>query len=115
MEGCIFCKIATKVIPSDIVYEDQRVIAFRDINPKAPVHVLVIPKEHHTSLKEFSPPNCDTAGELFSVAETVAQKEGIGSSGFRLILNKGKNSGQEVEHLHIHVLGGRRLGPMISS
>ncbi|HEY4686881.1 MAG TPA: histidine triad nucleotide-binding protein [Candidatus Subteraquimicrobiales bacterium] len=114
MEDCIFCKIARKEIASDIIYEDQRVIAFRDVYPKAPVHVLVIPKEHHTSLKDFSPPNCETAGEIFSVAETVAQKEGIAPSGFRLILNQGKNAGQEVDHLHVHVLGGKPLGPMIS-
>ncbi len=102
---CVFCKIVKGEIPAEVVAETPRVLAFKDINPQAPVHVLVIPKEHVEDPAELG----DVAGEMFQVAVEVAKKLGIAETGFRMVMNKGPDAGQEVAHLHLHVLGGRRM------
>lgn len=106
MEGCIFCKIARGEIPSAKVYEDERVLAFRDIDPKAPVHALIVPKAHFASVLGA---DAQTVGALFEAAKEVAKALGVAESGFRLVVNTGRDGGQSVEHLHVHLLGGRAL------
>ncbi len=110
MENCIFCKIAQKEVPSEIIYEDEKVIVFKDLNPKAPVHLLVVPREHIASVRELEEKDKEIIGELFLVAKKVAEKEGIGESGYKLAVNVGEGGGQEVFHLHIHLLGGWKNG-----
>ncbi len=107
---CIFCKIAAGEIPSEKVYEDEEVYAFRDISPLAPCHVLVIPRRHVPSLWELT--DRDLAGTLLVAAAEIARREGL-EDGWRLIGNTREWGGQEVDHLHLHVLGGRRLGAML--
>lgn len=110
MSDCLFCKIAKKAIPSDVVYEDDRVIAFRDIEPQAPQHILVIPKAHYGSLLDFTAEDGALAGHIMAdVIPTVAKKEGLAEGGFRVVTNIGQNGGQTVPHLHFHILGGRSL------
>jgi histidine triad (HIT) family protein len=113
MENCIFCKIINKEIPSTIVYEDDKVIAFRDINPEAPVHVLIVPREHIASVKELNESNAVIVSHIHLAAAKIAEKEGILDKGFRLINNCGPDAGQTVFHLHYHLLGGRVLGTKI--
>ena len=113
MEECIFCKIAKKEIPSSIVYEDNDIIAFRDINPITPVHVLVIPKKHIESLLELKEEDEILVGKIYTVINKIAKQEGISEKGFRVIVNCGEDGGQEVKHLHYHILGGRKLGVKI--
>ncbi|MBC7362533.1 MAG: histidine triad nucleotide-binding protein [Candidatus Aminicenantes bacterium] len=110
MSECIFCKIARKEIPAKIVYEDEEVIAFDDIRPQAPVHTLIIPKEHIPTLKETTDEQTGLLGRILVKAKTIAALKGIDQSGFRIVLNTGPDSGQEVFHIHFHLLGGRRLG-----
>ena len=110
--GCLFCKIAAGEIPSETVYEDEEVFAFRDISPLAPCHVLVIPRRHVPSLWELT--DRDLAGTLLVAAAEIARREGL-EAGWRLIGNTREHGGQEVDHLHFHVLGGRRLGAMLPS
>jgi histidine triad (HIT) family protein len=107
MPDCLFCRIVAKEIPATVVAESDDALAFRDINPAAPVHVLVIPKAHHDSLAHAG----DEAllGHLMAFAAKVAVQEGIRESGYRTVVNTGQNGGQTVDHLHIHVLGGRRM------
>jgi histidine triad (HIT) family protein len=104
---CVFCKIGSGQIPSRMVLQDEEVFAFEDLNPQAPVHVLVIPKRHVAAMNELQ----DSAllGRLFHVANLVAQKKGIAVSGYRVVANTGKDGGQSVFHLHLHVLGGRQM------
>jgi len=102
---CIFCKIVRKEIPSEIVYEGAKVLAFKDIAPQAPVHILVIPKEHYATFSEVK--DFSEIGDLFWVINHVATKEGLDKNGFRVVVNQGKAAGQEVPHLHFHLLGGR--------
>jgi histidine triad (HIT) family protein len=112
---CIFCKIVAGTIPSNRVHEDDLVIAFRDIKPQAPVHVIVIPRAHHKSLHDLTRENDageKLAGRLLHVAAEIARKEKL-EQGWRLIANSGEHAGQEVGHLHLHVLGGRALGRML--
>ena len=104
---CIFCKIAKKEIPSSVVYEDDKVLAFNDISPQAPVHILVIPKIHVTSVAELE--DMDVVRDLFSVMKRLAEEKGIAKSGYRIVVNHGKDAGQAVPHLHFHLLGGRPL------
>jgi len=106
-ENCLFCKIVKGEIPADIVARTETAIAFRDINPKAPTHVLVIPKKHVVSLNEADD-SIDLAG-LLRLAREVAKQEGVGDSGYRVVVNTGDDGGQTVDHLHLHVLGGRRM------
>lgn len=106
---CLFCKIAAKEIPSTTVYEDDLVYAFRDIDPQAPVHILIIPKQHIGSVNEITDENCAIVGHIFKVAAEIAKKEGIAEGGYRVVTNIGENGGQTVGHLHYHMLGGRSL------
>ena len=109
-EDCIFCRIIRGEIPSDTVYRDDRAIAFRDIAPRAPTHVLVIPLEHITYLDTISNDKEALLGHILIVGKDVARSEGVVESGYRLAINQGSDSGQMVDHLHLHVLGGRTLG-----
>ncbi len=106
-DDCIFCKIANHVIESDYVYEDDLVAAFRDMNPLAPTHVLVVPKEHYETIVDGVPPQ--TLAAMAHAVNEVAKTEGIDESGFRVTTNAGADAGQVVQHLHLHVLGGKRL------
>lgn len=110
MSDCIFCKIANKEINSEIVYEDDKVISFKDLNPQAPVHVLIIPKEHFSSTLEINDSNSEIVGNVFAAAVKIAKKLGIDKNGFRIVNNCGEDGGQTVGHMHFHMLGGRNLG-----
>ena len=114
MSDCIFCKIINKEIPSTIVYEDEKIIAFKDINPVAPVHVLVIPKKHITSLIELEYEDKNIIGDIYLVINKIAKELGIAEKGFRVIVNCGEDGGQEVKHLHFHLIGGEKLGTKIA-
>lgn len=105
MSDCIFCKIIDKQIPGDVVYEDDHILAFRDINPKAEVHVLVIPKKHIDSLAHLEAEDHQVVGHLTLKLREIAHQEGL-QSGFRTIVNTGRGGGQEVDHIHYHILGG---------
>lgn len=105
----IFSKIIRGEIPADIVYEDDAILAFRDINPQAPIHILVIPKEPLVGIQDAQTQHESTLGQLLLVAQRIAQEQGIAASGYRLVINAGPDGGQEVSHLHIHLLGGRPL------
>jgi histidine triad (HIT) family protein len=107
--SCIFCRIVEGELSSDILYKDNDIVAFRDINPQAPVHVLVIPCKHISGLVDVGAENLNLLGRMIGVANDVARKEGIFESGYRLVINSGHESGQVVPHLHIHILGGREL------
>jgi len=109
MKDCIFCKIINNEIPSKKVYEDENILAFEDINPKAPVHILIIPKEHFASLNEIPEDKKDIISELMLTAKKIAAIMNIDERGYRIVLNTGKDSGQEVSHIHFHLLGGRRM------
>ncbi|SRR5690554_518756 len=109
MSDCIFCKMASGEIKPDVVYEADTVLAFRDINPQAPTHVLVIPKRHIPTLNDVEPNDRELIGDLYLVAQEVARREGIAESGYRTVFNCRGDGGQEVYHLHLHVLGGRRM------
>ena len=108
MENCLFCKIAAGVIPSTKVYEDELVLAFRDIAPQAPTHILVIPKAHISGMSEGNAENAALAGHCLAVAAQVAKAEGL-ESGYRIVSNCGDDAGQTVHHLHFHILGGKKL------
>lgn len=110
----IFSKIIAKEIPADIVYEDDRVLAFKDINPQAPVHILIIPKKEIPTVNDVTEADEVTLGRLFIVAAKIAAEQDIADSGYRLMVNVNNDGGQEVFHLHMHLLGGRNLGPMLS-
>jgi len=109
-EDCLFCRIASMEVPADIVFEDDTVIAFRDITPKAPVHILLIPRQHITSAASLTDANGPMLGRLFAVAAQIARDEGVAKSGFRLTTNSGAGAGQSVPHLHFHLMGGRQMG-----
>jgi len=109
MLNCIFCKIAKKEIPAKIVYEDKDLVAFDDIEPKAPVHVLIIPKKHISSVKDLKAEDKELVGEIFLAAPKIAKEKGIAETGYRITLNYGKDAGQTVEHIHFHLLGGHKL------
>ncbi|MZQ76343.1 MAG: HIT domain-containing protein [Peptoclostridium sp.] len=109
MDNCIFCKIANGEIPSNKVYEDEKVLAFRDIKPVAPVHILVVPKKHYASIMDIAGEEMDITAHVSTVIQRIAKEEGIAADGFRVVINCGKNGGQEVDHLHYHILAGRNL------
>jgi len=109
MTDCIFCKIAAGEIPARLVYQDEHVTAFYDIDPKAPVHVLIIPNRHIESLATLGGEDVETAGRLLAVADQIAQATGVASSGYRVAINVGRDGGLAVYHLHAHLLGGRKL------
>jgi len=106
---CIFCQIVAGKIPSEILYQDEEIIAFRDINPLAPTHLLIIPKRHIPSLTHLSEAELPLIGHMVDIANQLAKGEGISESGYRLAMNCGKEGGQLVPHLHLHLLGGRKL------
>ncbi len=109
MPDCLFCKIVHREIPADIVCESEHALAFRDISPVAPTHVLVIPKKHIATANDISPEDKDVIGELYLLAQKVIEIEGLISSGHRLVMNVGAGGGQSVFHIHLHVIGGRSL------
>jgi histidine triad (HIT) family protein len=110
MDDCLFCRIARGEIPADVVFSDDHVICFRDISPKAPTHLLLIPREHIASAAELTEDHGPLLGRLFAAAAKVAGEAGVVESGFRLVTNAGPGAGQSVNHLHFHLLGGRSLG-----
>lgn len=110
----IFSKIIAGDIPADIVYSDDRVTAFKDINPLAPVHILIVPNKEIPTVNDVTPEDENTLGHLLVVAQQIARQHGVADSGYRLIINCRGDAGQEVYHLHMHLLGGRRLGPMLA-
>lgn len=109
MSDCLFCKIIAGEIPSTKVYEDEYTLAFRDIDPKAPTHVLVIPKEHYVSVHEVPAEKGDLFGHLMKTVSQVVESENLIEPGYRLVINSGVDGGQAVDHIHVHVLGGRSL------
>ena len=111
----IFSKIIAKEIPATIVYQDDQVTAFKDINPVAPVHILIVPNIEIASTNDVLPEHEKLLGHLFTVAKQVAKEQGVAESGYRLIVNNGSDSGQDVFHLHVHLIGGRKLGPLVQT
>lgn len=106
---CVFCKIAAGTIPATILYQDELVTAFQNIEPKTPVHILIIPNRHITSVNDVQPEDEAILGHLFSIARRMAAELGVQHSGYRLVVNTGPDAGQSVFHLHLHLLGGRRM------
>jgi len=109
---CIFCKIIKGDIPTDKLYEDEYVVAFNDINPKSPTHILVVPKKHIATLNDVGPDDMSVIPQIFSAIQKIATKHGVAEDGYRVIVNTNKASGQEVFHIHFHIMGGRQLGGM---
>ena len=109
MSDCIFCKIAAGEIPSDIVFQDDVCLAFKDINPGAPTHILIIPKEHIATLNDLTPEHQSTVGHILLAAKQIASRLGVDASGYRVVANCNSDGGQVVFHIHFHLLGGRRL------
>ena len=116
----VFCKIIKGELPSDIVYQDNDFLVIKDINPQAPVHLLIIPKKHYTSLEDFMDPergreggDLELLGKALVVAHKISHAQGLADKGYRLIINEGEYGGKLVPHLHIHLLGGKRLGPKL--
>jgi histidine triad (HIT) family protein len=109
MADCLFCRIVSKKVPAKIIYEDERVLAFDDINPQAPVHILVIPKKHISTTLDIEDGDNALIGHLFQTAGEVAKGKGIAKRGFRLVVNTNPEAGQTVYHVHIHILGGRHM------
>jgi len=109
MENCLFCGIINGKLKGEIVYQDETVVAFKDVNPKAPVHILIVPRKHITTLLDLEPGDWSTIDNVFRAATAVAEQAGIAKGGFRIVVNCGADAGQTVFHLHYHLLGGRRL------
>ena len=109
---CIFCRIASAEIPTDFAYQDDEIVAFKDINPIAPVHLIVIPRKHIESLARMTAEHAALMGRMVSVANRLASEAGVSQQGYRLVANCGPDAGQEVPHLHLHVIGGRKLGEL---
>lgn len=109
IDTCVFCKLAKGMLRADIIYEDTKVVAFKDIHPQAPVHILVIPREHITALWEVDESHVPVLGRLLRVANEIADRMKVIDTGYRVVINTGVDAGQTVDHLHVHVLGGRRL------
>ena len=110
MAECLFCGIASGAIPGDIVYRDESVLAFRDIDPKAPVHLLIIPRKHIAGVMELEAEDEAALGHAMAVARQLATENGVSESGFRLVVNSGPDAAQSVDHIHLHLLGARALG-----
>jgi histidine triad (HIT) family protein len=109
MDECIFCKIVAKQIPATIQYEDDKILVFKDIAPKAPVHWLIVPKAHVASMQELKPEHAELAGHLFTQVGKIAELAGVDKSGYRIVSNTGADGGQDVFHLHIHLFGGAKI------
>jgi len=110
---CVFCKIVKGELPAKVVYEDDLIMAFHDINPQRKVHVLIIPKKHISSMNDLTPEDKEVMGHLMVKVPEIAKKLGIAEEGYRLIVNTGKHGGQEIYHVHFHLLGGEPVGPML--
>ena len=110
MSDCIFCKIANGDIPSEFLYEDDEIVAFRDLNPQAPTHVLVIPREHIATANDLTQENASIVAIMMLAAKQIAEREGIAERGYRTVLNCNAEAGQSVFHIHLHLLGGRPMG-----
>ena len=110
MMECIFCGIVSGSLPTELIHENDRLVAFRDITPQAPTHVLIVPREHIESVAALEAEHAALVGEMILAANTIARQEGIGETGYRLVFNCGRAAGQSVDHLHLHLLGGRALG-----
>ncbi len=108
-DNCLFCKIVAGEVPATVVHEDALAVAFEDVNPQAPQHVLIIPREHMDSLNDVSKGDEALIGHLFRIAAQIADQRGIGESGFRAVVNTGPDAGQSVQHVHVHLLGGRSM------
>jgi len=106
MKDCLFCKIVNKEAPAEIVYEDKKVVTFKDIYPKAPLHLLVVPKKHIPSVDHLESADKELIGDLFLVAQKIAREQGVAKTGYKLVFNVGKGAGQIIDHLHLHLLGG---------
>ena len=106
---CLFCKVASGEIPATLVHEDERLVAFRDISPQAPVHILVIPREHVASLEAVADDQADLVGGMLLVARDLARSEGVAEDGYRAVLNVGADGGQTIHHIHLHLIAGRAL------
>ena len=109
-QGCLFCGIVAGDIPADVVHSDDLVLAFRDISPKAPTHLLLIPRRHIASAAELTATDAELLGRLFEVAAQLARDAGVAEAGYRMVTNSGRDAGQSVSHLHFHLLGGRPMG-----
>lgn len=107
--GCVFCRIAAKELPCKILFENDSIVAFNDLKPQAPVHILIIPKRHIEKVSDININDVGLMGELLFVARSLAHKAGLTDTGYRIVLNCGKDAGQEVPHIHLHLLGGRDL------
>lgn len=110
MHDCLFCRIVRKELPASVVYEDDAVLAFRDIHPQAPLHLLIIPKKHIRNVDALEPGDAAVVARLFEAARDLAREHGVAGDGYRLVTNTNEGAGQSVWHLHFHLLGGRRLG-----
>jgi len=113
MENCLFCKIAKKEIPANIVFEDNDMVAFNDINPVAPIHVLIIPKIHIVNVDELDQSHEKLVGKMIYIAQKIAREKGISEKGNRLVFNVKSHGGQAIDHIHLHLLGGQKLGMMV--
>jgi len=109
MDDCIFCKIARKEVPAKLIYEDEQVVAFHDINPQAPIHILLVPRKHIASLHDCAEADAALMGHGLIVARNLAEREKLTGSGYRVVLNTGEGAGQSVFHIHFHLLGGRNF------
>jgi len=109
MNNCLFCQVVTKEIPSKLVYEDDRALAFQDIHPQAPVHLLLIPKKHFDTMLDIQPADLSLLTHLMELIPKLAKEHGLAKSGFRTVINTGSNGGQTVYHLHLHLIGGRQM------
>jgi histidine triad (HIT) family protein len=110
MSDCLFCKFVSREIQPDVVYEDEDVLGFRDINPQAPTHVLIVPKRHISTLNDLQAEDAELVGKIYLAAQKVAQEEGISEPGYRTLINCNAEAGQTVFHIHLHLLGGRPMG-----
>jgi histidine triad (HIT) family protein len=110
MNACIFCRIVKKEIPAEILHEDGTVLAFKDVHSQAPVHILVIPKKHVPRVMDLSPEDLPLVADIHRVIQSLARQQAVEETGFRLVVNNGPNAGQAVDHLHYHVLAGRKFG-----
>jgi histidine triad (HIT) family protein len=114
MKNCLFCAISAKTIPSEIIYEDNSVIVFKDLYPKKPIHWLVVPRKHIASINKLETEDIELIGQLILVIKKLAVKHGFADNGYRIVINTNAHGGQEIDHLHIHILAGAHVGPMVT-
>lgn len=110
---CVFCQIITKEVPADIIFEDQNFVVFKDINPRAPVHLLIVTKEHWPAISALTAEQAPVIGQMIYRAKLLAEEQGISESGYKLVFNNGEDGGQIINHLHLHLLGGKKLGGLV--